>query len=574
MSSVYLKNLQEEFRRSLIPGALVGYFAGERDAVHTLRMLGEEWIEKLSPFKDLAKGFPGQPPSPRPAIRLRYSIEKVAVHDPSDMPPRRANSLVEANTEGGFESALTSLHAYAFQVARAYGQADHPAFKDFQRVQEAREDAESFNTVLEAIMGVGLQFTVDSHSNLIPVFRNRVFDPEELSHGEKVLMTWAIMLHRQKAWLKGAQILIDEPENHLHPDVCIKAIEALQTQILGPGGQIWIATHSVPLIAYAGLESVHLVDNGSLQYAGNQIELVLNRLLGGSEGRDRLRALMADASELAFEGYAAQCLLPPGVVSAKDGDLQQAQMSESAKMLGTGKKVVRILDFGAGRGRLAAALKAEGTSADRTFIYHAYDEFSSETDQAECLRQITALGQEGEPKSYLIESLDYLRLPDAPRMDLVVMCNVLHELPVKKWLRVFEDLAAVLAPDGHLVILEDQLPTVGELPHPHGYIILDELALKALFGSSQAVLTLPPSKDGRLTAFAISRSTLLQVTLQGIRQALEMVSRRAKQKIQEIRTRTEKERSHQLGRQHAHYTLLYANAQLALEEYREPGSPG
>jgi SAM-dependent methyltransferase len=574
MSPVDLKALAEEFQNSLVPSALNAYFAGAPDQVPTLRMFGKEWIEKLSPFKDLGKSSPGQLPSWRPVIRLRYSIENVAVRDPSDMPPRQANSLVEANTQGGFESALTSLHAYAFQVARAYAQADHPTLKDFPQVREAHEDAESFNTVLEAILGVRIQVTVDRHSNLIPVFRNRVFNPEELSHGEKVLMTWAIMLHRQKAWLEGAQILIDEPENHLHPDVCIKAIEALQTRILGPGGQIWIATHSVPLIAYAGLESVHLVDNGSLKYAGNQIDLVLNRLLGGPEGRDRLYALMADASELAFEVYAAQCLLPPGVVSAKDGDFQQAQMSEAAKMLGASKKVVRILDFGAGRGRLAAALKAEGTSTDRKFIYYAYDELSSEMDRAECLWQISALGQEGDPKSYLIESLDHLRLPDAPRMDLVVMCNVLHELPVKKWLRVFEDLAAVLTPDGHLVILEDQLPSVGELPHSNGYIILDELALKALFGSSRAVLPLPPSKDGRLTAFAISRSTLPHATLHGIRQALEMVSRRAKQKIQEIRARTEKERSHQLGRQHAHYTLLYANAQLALEEYREPGSPG
>lgn len=218
----------------------------------------------------------------------------------------------------------------------------------------AAQDAEAFNEVLSALLGDRLQASVDTQSNVFPVFRGRFFNPEELSHGEKVLMTWAIMLHRQKAWLSGAQVLIDEPENHLHPDVCIKAIEALRTQILGPEGQIWIATHSVPLIAYAGMESVHLVDNGTIQYGGNQLDHVLERLLGGPEGRDRLRTLMADASELAFEEFAAQCLLPPTVVSAVKGDAQQQQMSEAAKLLGANKEVVRILDYGAGRGRLAA----------------------------------------------------------------------------------------------------------------------------------------------------------------------------------------------------------------------------
>jgi predicted ATPase len=309
-----LKALEEEFQSTMIPNALHAHAAGV-DKAAMLGMFKKGWLKKLNPFRDLAKSPPGQPPSWHPVIRLRYSIENVTVHDPSEMPPRRANLLVEANTQGGFENALMSLHAYAAEVARAFAQAEHPALKDFPRVQQAFGDAQSFNAVLQAILGAPLQFTVDNHSNILPVFRNRVFNPDELSHGEKVLMTWAIMLHRQKAWLAGAQILIDEPENHLHPDVCIKAIEALQTRILGPGGQIWIATHSVPLIAYAGLDSVHLVDNGSLQYAGNQIDLVLNRLLGGTAGRDRLHALMADASELAFEVYAAQCLLPPGVVS-------------------------------------------------------------------------------------------------------------------------------------------------------------------------------------------------------------------------------------------------------------------
>ncbi|MFY0581555.1 hypothetical protein ACN28S_51380 [Cystobacter fuscus] len=155
-------------------------------------------------------------------------------------------------------------------------------------------------------------------------------------------------------------------------------------------------------------------------------------------------------------------------------------------------------------------------------------------------------------------------------MDLVVMCNVLHEIPVRQWLECFARIHEVLADDGQLVILEDQFPSVGELPHANGYIILDDLALMELFGSQEAVRTLSLEKNGRLTAFGIPRQFLRNASASTIHKALEKVKRKAKNGLRLLREEGQERRSFQMGRLHAHYALLHSNALLALDEYQMP----
>ncbi|MFL5358968.1 AAA family ATPase [Archangium sp.] len=504
-------------------------------------------------------------------IALTYSADSVP--DPQEEPPSRARELVASNKTGGFGSARTSLHAYFYQVARALHDADNPRTTNNPNFQQGFEDAIAFNRILQALLSAEIEPDVDKHGGVVPHFRKRLFQPDELSEGEAILAVWAILLHRQREWLQDACVLIDEPENHLHPDVCIRALFALRNDILGPGGQIWLATHSIPLIAYAGMESVYFVDHGSIEYAGNKIEKVIDRLLGGEQGRARLHTFISDAEEMAFDVFAAQCLLPPDVASAREKDPQQEQMVGIASKIGAHKENVRILDFAAGRGRLAAALKQAGLATNRKFTYYAFNDarFSKKEELQECTQHIRQLELPLPPENYLVDSLYKLTGPGSEPMDLVVMCNVLHEIPVDDWQRCFADIVEVLAEDGKLVILEDQLPNVGELPHENGYVILDEFALKELFNSRSAVMALHSEQDARLTAFAITRSALKQVTSETIGKALGKVMRRAREEIRRIRAVSMNERTYQLGRRHAHFTMLYANAQLALEKYPESG---
>lgn len=512
--------------------------------LHALTMTADERARHL---KRIAPGLRGAERGVKAkVVTLTYASSQDYGEDPLTVPPNDADSRVALNTSGGFESASESIYDYFFEVARALHDAKHPDTRDLPAIQQGLEDARAFNQILKALLLAEIEPGLNANRRVIARFRGRVFNPRELSMGELILAGWAIVLHRQKAWLSGSCVLIDEPENHLHPDVCIRALDALRKQILGSDGQNWLATHSVPLIAYAGIESAHFVDGGAIEYAGNKIEKVLDRLLGGPEGRSRLRALMADADEIAFDVFAAQSLLPPGVVSAQDSDPQQAQMLNATRNLGMGKENVRILDFAAGRGRLAAALLGARAAANRRFTYYAFHDpnFSDPGDRQECMEHIQSLEQEGAPETYLLDTLEGLMVRDAPRMDLVVMCNVLHE--------------------------KDQSPPTGELPHANGYVILDELGLQHLFDSKEAVLRMPAKKDGRLTAFSIPRAFLPRVQPQTIGRALASVKRKAEEQIRQIRAKGKAKRTFQLGRLHAHITVLYANAQLASREFPDP----
>ena len=498
----------------------------------SLKMSADELAKHL---KRIAPGLRGAERGGKAkVVTLTYASSQDYGQDPLTVPPNEADSRVASNTSGGFESASESIYDYFFEVARALHDAKHPDTRDLPAIQQGLEDARAFNQILKALLLAEIEPGLNANRRVIARFRGRVFNPRELSMGELILAGWAIVLHRQKAWLSGSCVLIDEPET--------------------------------------GIESAHFVDGGAIEYAGNKIEKVLDRLLGGPEGRTKLRALLADADEIAFDVFAAQSLLPPGVVSAQDSDPQQAQMVNAARDLGVSKENVRILDFAAGRGRLAAALLGARAAANRRFTYYAFHDpsFSDPGDRRECLEHIQSLEQEGAPASYLLDTLEGLMVRDAARMDLVVMCNVLHEIPVSDWQRCFGRIHDVLTEDGHLVILEDQFPPTGELPHANGYVILDELGLQHLFDSKEAILPMPAKKDGRLTAFAIPRAFLPRVQPQTIGRALASVKRKAEEQIRQIRAKGKPERTFQLGRLHAHFTLLYANAQLASREFPDP----
>lgn len=521
----------------------------------------------------------GEIPAEIRTIPLRYELANPGFRKSTtglsatahSAPPDKVIEQAQQNTSGGFGTAADSVPAYFHEVARTLYESGHPLHKDSKILQQRRQDVQSFNRVLRAFFSAEVEVGMDAQDRPIAHFRGRPFQVSELSEGEQILVIWTILLHRQKEWLRGAQVLIDEPENHLHPDACIRALEALRSdEILGPDGQIWLATHSIPLIAYAGLDSVYLVDHGSMEYVGNRVEKVVNSLMGGEQGRSRLRALLAEADELAFDNFAAQCLIPPLVAEPRKDDPQQAQMAKLTQQLGARKENIRILDYAAGRGRLAVALREAGLAAQRNFTYYAYQApaYTSSVERRECLERIRQLAQPEPVESYLVDRIDRLSVPGVEPIDLVVMCNVLHEIPVRQWLECFSHVQEVLAEDGYLVILEDQLPSVGELPHANGYVILDDIALMELFASKEAVQHRSIEKDGRLTAFGIPKRFLRNASAATIQKTLEKVRRKAKDELRNLRAAGSGEHSFQHGRRHAHYALLLTNAQLALEEYQ------
>ncbi len=128
----------------------------------------------------------------------------------------------------------------------------------------------------------------------------------------------------------------------------------------------------------------------------------------------------------------------------REDDPQQKQMAQAAQAIGANKDEVHILDYAAGRGRLAVSPREAGLANSRKFTYFAYqaEPYTTAEEKRECLARIRELGQPLPPEDSLVNRLDRLCLPGKKRMDLVVMCNMLHELPVRKWLECFQREAA------------------------------------------------------------------------------------------------------------------------------------
>lgn len=199
----------------------------------------------------------------QPFVVLTYSLN--AMHNPREQTRASMETIISANRNPGFAQAHASLAAYFERVAKDLWSAEHPSAKTHPSVIRGLEDASSFNDILDALVGGRVEPEQDSDGEVVAKFRGRMFQHSELSNGEAVLVTWAIILHRQRASFADAIVIIDEPENHLHPDACIKALAALRDSILGSRGQIWLGTHSIQLIAFAGMESIWMVDNGRIE---------------------------------------------------------------------------------------------------------------------------------------------------------------------------------------------------------------------------------------------------------------------------------------------------------------------
>jgi SAM-dependent methyltransferase len=331
---------------------------------------------------------------------------------------------------------------------------------------------------------------------------------------------------------------------------------------LQPEGQLWIATHSPVLTAEFADGSIYYAEDNNLREAGTHLDSVMDGLLGGSAARVKLVELLADAERLNFYRFAAECLLSPGIAPARQGDRQGEQLREVLSGLDSRPRW-RILDYGAGRARMAAAL-AEAGDADSPLAgidYHAWNRSECAAHRDECERNLRSLyPSEGERARERLHT----QLSDfygEGQVDVVLLCNVLHEVPPHEWSSLFRNCCDVLKEDGFVLIMEDQYPSHGELPHKGGFLVMDLDELRMLFGTND-VASVHESADGRLTAFRVARKHLCSVGANTLKRTVEKVLERALRGLNAVRQdqfEPPLSASHR-GRRHAFFVLLAANA--------------
>jgi hypothetical protein len=364
-------------------------------------------------------------------------------------------------------------------------------------------------------------------------------------------------------------LLLDEPENHIHPAAIIEVIETLIEKI--PDGQIWVATHSVSLLAhFAEHGSLWYMDGGRVSPAGKIQEKVLQGLLGDETRIARQREFLEKPEKVALTRYAQQCICPPATVMTGVGDPQVGQIRTAIEELYQKHGKLRVLDFGAGQGRLLTNLGEDTVSPEdipKKLDYFAYDE--SPECQEVCRAQIQKVYDSAEGR-WFGNYHDLLATHNKGSFNLIVMCNVLHEILPKRWEELFGltgEITDLLTDDGQLLIVEDQRIPIGENAHKYGFIILDTGALKDLFGVQGSV---PPiladsQRNGRLKAHLVSKDQIKTVTRSTVRKALECHISHSRREIDRIRD----SQGSADGRTFAFWLVQYANAVMAKEEYRE-----
>lgn len=389
----------------------------------------------------------------------------------------------------------------------------------------------------------------------------------KLSDGQKVLLQICIAIYSQETALNELILFLDEPENHLHPEALIEVIDKIKASVTD--GQLWIATHSINLLAHFDPSCIWYMDGGQIRFSGNLPQQVLTGLLGHEDEICKLTEFLSLPAQMATNQFAFESLFPPTSVTTGSDDPQTNQIINSINcLMETGKKI-KLLDFGAGKGRLLAtiidAYKENKVPINSWLDYYAFDQPSEDADQ--CKSIISSIFDNSDNR-YFSNETKFLESVDLQSFDFVIMCNVFHEIDAKDWINTMNSNGLIfqaLNNEGNLLIVEDQLMPVGEKAYKNGFLVLDKLHFKKLFKISTDYMVRDARGDGRLKAHFIPRKYITQIDSASRVDAIEALLYTSKTRVKELRSN---DATYKNGKLHGFWVQQLANAELALSELK------
>ncbi|WP_171633404.1 AAA family ATPase [Paenibacillus plantarum] len=502
----------------------------------------------------------------KPVQIVNFVPKDLNLIDCNDFTKNQLNDAADSLKSPGTYSLSRGTFSSIQSIQDRWWNAIHPSSSITS--EERDEIICEYGRLKEIIFNIlGTELSRDSNGNA--TLFNFPLGRAELSDGQKVLLQLCAAIHSQKVAISEVIIMMDEPENHLHPSALIDVIKQIQASVTE--GQIWIATHSIPLLSAFDPSLIWYMYEGSISYAGRSPEKVLRGLLGDVEQISKLSSFLTLPAQFASNQFAFECLLSPQVLMTPNNDVQTTQIKATLKQLLETGSDLTILDYGAGKGRLLDNIYFSEDINERDQIstwlnYVAFD--VSQDDESYCRSTIERVYEDSLQRYY--NNATEVRADHGDNtFDVVVMCNVLHEIHPSAWLSVLGGTGLIhhlLKDNGYLLIVEDcQLP-VGEKAHKHGFLVLQRLQVMKLFDIHPGDVDFTYSdarNDRRLLAYRIPKRALTNVSIHSRREALDTLADAAKDEILRLR---DSEACYKNGLLHGFWVQQFANAQLALNE--------
>jgi predicted ATPase len=197
--------------------------------------------------------------------------------DPYRFPARRELSSwnSEAISDDTFKQTLSAPGSRKFAFTKEY--LASLKMGDLQRLQTAQRTGVSdpidslkpirdfFDEFFAPLKFIDVEIDSSPFRYIIRTPRGDI-DIDDMSSGEKEVLNTFIRFHQLQP--RGAVILFDEADVHLHPDLERRYLEVLKK--LGKGNQLWLTTHSPEMMIAAGHESLYTVLRNPVAQGGNQ----------------------------------------------------------------------------------------------------------------------------------------------------------------------------------------------------------------------------------------------------------------------------------------------------------------
>ena len=435
--------------------------------------------------------------------------------------------------------------------------------EDVSKVTEldSHKKFDSLKKILEKLLNKRFSFKRKKNLNriiageFIEIDTNKEtpFDYEKLSAGEKTLFAFGILLFFQEigtnSKLKDSIIIIDEPELNLHPDAQIKVLDRLR-ELIGETGQLWIATHSLHILSHLKHDEIIFVDNGEVEHPSISLPAkTYKSLMGTEEHIHKLTQFVSSISDWTYANYIVDCFNDPDVIPwSNAADPQVTVFTDALK----NKSNIKLLDYGAGKGRVRMAITNNETLNDKIEYYYALEI----EENIEKLKQIPNIKQVYSEKEELPQNT----------FDFILLCNVLHEIEPQKWAGIFRRIQKSLNDTGSLIIIEDRFLPKGERANKYGFLLLDIPQLKILLGydKDEEILmsTHPDNNYKERILCAVIPKEKIKIKEEQVLSALKDLEEKTYKKVKELRSKEGEKNS----RLYAQFSQQYINAKIAIED--------